>query len=201
MLKRLFDVIFSFAALIFLLPFFLIIALIIKVDSKGPVFYQGVRVGKQGKLLRPYKFRTMIEGAEKLGGSTTAENDLRITKVGRFLRKHKIDEFPQLINVLKGEMSFVGPRPELEEHVRCYNEEEKVILNVKPGMTDYACIRFISLDKVVGKKDADEIYIKKVRSEKNRLRVKYAKNHSFLEDLKIIIKSLLVILKKWNTKN
>ncbi len=170
-------------------------------DSKGPVFYQGIRVGKQGKLFRPYKFRTMIEGAEKLGGSTTAESDPRITKVGRFLRKYKIDEFPQLINVLKGEMSFVGPRPELEEHVRCYNEEEKIILTVKPGMTDYACIRFISLDKVVGKKDADEIYIKNVRSEKNRLRVKYAENHSFLEDLKIIIKSLFVIFKKWNTKN
>jgi len=201
MLKRLFDVTFSFTALIFLLPFFLIVGLVIKLGSRGPVFYRGVRVGKQGKLFRPYKFRTMVDGAEKLGGSTTAEDDPRITKVGRFLRKYKIDEFPQLINVLKGEMSFVGPRPELEEHVRCYNEEEKVILSVKPGMTDYSCIKFISLDKVVGKENADEVYIKKVRSEKNRLRVKYAKNHSFLEDLKIIIKSLFVIFKKWNTKN
>jgi len=196
MFKRLFDLIFSFIGIILLLPIFLIIAIIIKLDSKGPVFYRGVRVGQYGKLIKPYKFRTMVEGAEKLGGSTTADNDPRITKVGKFLRKYKIDELPQLIDVLKGEISFVGPRPELEEHVRCYNEEEKVILSVKPGMTDYSCIRFIGLDKVVGDENADKAYIKDVRSEKNRLRVMYAKNHSFLGDLKIIAQTLLVILKK-----
>lgn len=196
MLKRLFDIIFSFLSIILFLPAFLVIALIIKLGSKGPVFYRGTRVGQYGKLIKPYKFRTMVEGAEELGSSTTAEGDPRITKVGRFLRKYKIDEFPQLINVLKGEMSFVGPRPELEEHVRCYNEEEKIILTVKPGMTDYSCIKFISLDKVVGNENVDEVYIRKVRSEKNQLRIKYAKDHSFFGDLKIIVKSLLVILKK-----
>lgn len=196
MLKRLFDIIFSFTGIILLLPAFLVVVLIIKLGSKGSVFYRGVRVGRYGKLFRPYKFRTMVKGAEKLGGSTTAEQDPRITKVGKFLRKYKLDEFPQLINVLKGEMSFVGPRPELEEHTCLYNKEEKIILTVKPGMTDYSCLEFISLDKVVGEEDADKVYIQKVRSEKNRLRVKYAKNHSFLEDLKIIIKTLLTILKK-----
>lgn len=196
MLKRLFDIIFSFTGIVLLLPAFLVVVPIIKLGSKGSVFYRGVRVGRYGKLFRPYKFRTMVKGAEKLGGSTTAEQDPRITKVGKFLRKYKLDEFPQLINVLKGEMSFVGPRPELEEHTCLYNKEEKIILTVKPGMTDYSCLEFISLDKVVGEEDADKVYIQKVRSEKNRLRVKYAKNHSFLEDLKIIIKTLLTILKK-----
>lgn len=196
MLKRLFDITLSFIGLVLLLLPLLIIVILIKLDSKGPVFYRGVRVGKNGKLFRWYKFRTMILGAERLGGSTTGYNDPRVTKIGRFLRKYKIDEFPLLINVLKGEMSIVGPRPELEEHVNCYSEEEKIILNVLPGMTDYASIKFISLDKEVGEKNADEMYIKKIRPEKNRLRAMYAKNHSFLGDLKIIIESLWAILKK-----
>lgn len=196
MLKQLFDFIFSFIAFVLFLPAFLVIALIVKLDSKGSIFYRGVRVGKNGKRFRPYKFRTMVDGAEKLGGSTTADDDSRITGVGKFLRKYKIDEFPQLINILKGEMSFVGPRPELEEHTRLYNEEEKVILSVLPGLTDYACVKFISLHKAVGKNDADEMYIKHIRPVKNRLRVIYAKNHSFVGDFKIIIQTILVILKK-----
>lgn len=195
-LKKLFDLTFSFISIILLLPIFLIIAIIIKLDSPGPVFYRGVRIGKHWKPFRPYKFRTMVDNAENLGGSTTAENDNRITKTGKFLRKYKIDEIPQLINILKGEMSFVGPRPELEEHVRCYNKEEKSILSVLPGLTDYASLKFISLDKRVGGKDADEIYIKNIRAEKNRLRVMYVKKHSLFEDFRIIIKTLLTILKK-----
>jgi len=196
MFKQLFNFIFSFIGIILSSPILLIIAIIIKLDSGGPVFYRGVRVGKRGKLFRPYKFRTMVDGAEKLGGSTTADDDPRITKVGKFLRKYKIDELPQLINILKGEMSFVGPRPELEEHTRLYNEEEKIILNVLPGLTDYSSMKFISLHKVVGKNNADESFAKYIRPEKNRLRVLYTKNHSFLGDCKIIIQTILAIFKK-----
>jgi len=196
MLKRLFDSIFSCVGVILLLPAFLTVALIIKVSSKGPVFYRGIRVGKNGKLFRTYKFRTMVDNAEKLGGSTAAGNDPRITKVGRFLRKYKIDELPQLINVLKGEMSLVGPRPELEEHTRLYNQEEKISLSILPGITDHASVKFASLDKLVGEKNADQVYAKNIRPEKNRSRIMYVKNHSFWGDLKIITQTLLAILKK-----
>ena len=140
MLKRLFDIVFSFLGLLVLSPLFLIIAILIKRDSKGPVFFRGIRVGRFGKPFRIYKFRTMVVNADELGGSPTADNDPRITKAGRFLRKYKLDELPQLLNVLKGEMSLVGPRPEVEEYVKLYSEEEKAILSVCPGMTDWASI-------------------------------------------------------------
>jgi lipopolysaccharide/colanic/teichoic acid biosynthesis glycosyltransferase len=174
----------------------LVISLLIKLDSRGPLFYRGARVGKNGVIFRPYKFRTMVNGAEMLGGSTTADGDCRITGVGKFLRKYKIDELPQLINILKGEMSFVGPRPELEEHVKLYTEEQKVILTVLPGLTDYSSMKFASLDKEVGKNNADEFFAKHIRPEKNRLRVLYARNHSFFGDLGIIFKTILIIFKK-----
>ena len=196
MLKRLFDIIFSFLGLVLLSLLLLIIGLIIKLGSKGPILYQGVRVGKYGKTFKPYKFRTMVENAEELGSLTTADNDSRITKIGKFLRKYKIDEFPQLVNILKGEMSFVGPRPEIKEHVSHYNEQEKIILNVLPGLTDYASIKFIGLDKTVGEKNAHEIFIKDIRSEKNRLRIKYVEKHSFWIDIGILLQTLFVILKK-----
>ena len=196
MIKRLFDTTFSFFGLIILSPFLLIITILIKIDSKGPIFYKGIRVGKNGKTFKQYKFRTMIKNAEKLGGSTTAFNDHRITKIGRFLRKYKLDELPQLINVLKGEMSLVGPRPELKEHTDLYNNEEKKILSVKPGMTDYASIKFASLDQLVGSKNADEVYAKKIRNKKNQLRLYYVNNRSFWKDIKIIIQTISTIFKK-----
>ena len=196
MLKRLFDIIFSFLGLIIIFPLLIIVAILVKQSSKGPIFYRGERVGKNGKIFRPYKFRTMVTGAEKIGSSTTGKNDPRVTKIGRFLRKYKIDEFPQLIDVLRGRMSLVGPRPELEEHVECYNEEEKRILEVLPGMTDYASVEFVSLDEEVGEEDVDEMYIKKVRGRKNKLRLKYVNNQSFFKDLKILIKTFSAILKK-----
>lgn len=196
MLKQLFDIIFSFIGIILLLPVFLIIAIIIKLDSKGSVFYRGVRVGKNGKLFRPYKFRTMVDKAENLGGSTTAENDSRITKVGRFLRKYKIDEIPQFINVIKGDMSIVGPRPELKSYTGLYNDSEKIILNVRPGITDLCSLEFSSLDKHVGSTDADKIFEKQILPRKNQLRVEYVKNQSFLLDLKIICRTVWVILMK-----
>lgn len=175
---------------------FLAIAILIKLDSKGPVFYRGERVGRLGKSFRMYKFRTMVVDAEKLGASSTAEDDTRITKVGRFLRKYKLDELPQLINVLIGEMSLVGPRPELEKFTRLYTEEEKkIILSVLPGMTDYASTRFINLNKILTRTDdPDEDFIENIMSEKNKLRVEYAMNHSFWIDIEILIQTLRKIV-------
>jgi len=202
MIKRLFDFIFASLGLLILSPFFLVIAILIKASSKGPVFYKGIHAGRNGRPFKEYKFRTMLVDAEKVGGSTTADKDPRITKVGRFLRKYKIDELSQLINVVRGEMSLVGPRPELFEHTNLYNEEEKKILSVLPGITDYASLKFFELNKWVGEGDADKIYVEKVRPEKNRLRLLYVKNQSFWEDLRILMLTLWIIIKKiCNIKN
>ncbi|MDD5606580.1 MAG: sugar transferase, partial [Candidatus Pacebacteria bacterium] len=135
MIKRLFDIIFSLLGLIILLPFFVLTTILIKKDSKGSVFYRGIRSGKNGKPFKIFKFRTMVENAEKIGGPSTGFNDFRFTKLGKFLRRYKIDELPQLINILKGEMSMVGPRPQVEEYTKQYKGEDKMILSVKPGLT------------------------------------------------------------------
>jgi len=195
MLKRLFDIVFSFIGLIISSPFLLIISMFIKLDSEGPVFYRGVRVGKNGKLFKIFKFRTMIVGAEKLGGPSTAYHDSRFTRIGKFIRTYKLDEIPQLINVLKGEMSIVGPRPQVEYYVKLYKEEEKIILTVQPGMMDYSTTRFINLDEILGDKDVDEKYKREVEPIKNRLRIKYAKHHSFWIDLKIIFQTFVAVFK------
>ena len=136
-IKLLFDIILAFCGLLVFTPLFLFIVLIIKTNDGGPAFYRGVRVGLYGKLFRVFKFRTMVADAEKLGGPSTSDDDPRLTKVGKFLRKYKLDELPQLINVLKGEMSFVGPRPEVKHYVDMFTEEEKSILTVRPGITDW----------------------------------------------------------------
>ena len=137
-----FDIIISLLGIVILSPFILSIAVLIKSDSCGPVFYRGVRVGRNGKPFRIFKFRTMVANADKIGGPSASEDDPRITKVGRWLRKYKLDEIPQLFNVLKGEMSFVGPRPEILLEVEKYTVEERLLLSVKPGITDWASIRF-----------------------------------------------------------
>lgn len=193
--KRLFDVMFSFFGLVVLLPLFGVIALLIKLGSEGPVFFRGERVGKDGKLFKIYKFRTMVVDAGKLGGPSTPDDDPRITKAGRFIRKYKIDELPQLINVLKGEMSLVGPRPEVKEYVKIYSEEEKAILSVLPGVTDYASIWNPNEGKVLaGSKDPEKAYMEKIWPEKQRLRLEYAKNHSLWIDFKIILGTLKTII-------
>ena len=204
MLKRLFDIIFSFFWLLILAPFLFLIALAIKINSRGPIFYQGIRSGQFGKPFKIFKFRTMIKNAEELGGPSTALNDPRLTRVGRFLRKYKLDELPQLINILKGEMSFVGPRPQVEEYTKRYQGEEKFIISVKPGLTDYASIEFIHLDKILGDKEVDEKYRQEIEPRKNYLRLKYAKEHSFLVDLKILFLTfikLFQINKLWKEKD
>lgn len=193
-IKRLFDFTFSLFGILILWPLFIIIAIAIKLDSKGPVFYRGVRIGQFWKPIRPYKFRTMVHHAEKQGGTLTALNDPRITKVGSFLRTHKLDELPQLFNVLAGTMSLVGPRPEVKEHIEKYTEDEKIILSVKSGITDYASIRFKNLGNAVGKNNAQKVFIKKIRPEKNKLRVAYVKNRSFIGDINILLKTIIALL-------
>lgn len=196
MLKRLFDFIFSLIGLILLYPFLLIIALLIKLNDGGPSLYKGIRAGYNGKPFKMLKFRTMVLNAEKIGASSTADDDPRITRVGKFMRKYKLDELPQLINILKGEMSFVGPRPQVKWAVDLYNKEEKQILSVRPGITDYASIKFPNEGEILkGSKDPDKDYMEKIHPEKTRLQLQYVKDHSFLIDLKIILKTIFIIFK------
>jgi len=195
MLKRWFDIIFSFFGLILTSPLWGIIAIMIKITSKGPVFYKGTRVGKAGKLFKILKFRTMILGAEEIGISATSADDRRLTKFGKHLKKYKLDELPQLINVLKGEMSFVGPRPEVKKYVDMMtNEEKNIILSVKPGMTDLATLwDFHEEDILKGSVDPEKTYMEKIRPQKIKLQMDYVRNRSFLGDLEIIFKSILKI--------
>ncbi len=193
--KRLID---FFAALILLiaaLPVLAIISLIIVIDSGFPVFYKPLRAGYKNKSFRIYKFRTMVKDADK-GDGTTALNDPRITRAGKILRKLKLDEIPQLINVLNSTMSFIGPRPELLRYTDQYMGEEKLILEVRPGITDFSSIEFINLDEIVGEENPDEMYEKYVLKQKNELRVKYAKEVSFKTDVSLFVRTCLQVLKK-----
>lgn len=198
MLKRLFDIIVSFMGIMVFSPIILLISILIKKEDGGPVFYRGIRVGRYGKPFKMFKFRTMVVNAEKIGASSTSEDDVRITKTGKFLRKYKLDELPQLINVLKGEMSFVGPRPQVQWAVDLYNDEEKkFLLSIKPGITDYASVKFNNEGEILkGSSDPDNDYMEKIHPEKMRLSLEYAKKVSIKEDVKIIIKTLLILLKK-----
>ena len=197
MSKRVFDIIFSFLGLVILSPVFLVILTLIKLEDGGPVFYRGVRIGRLGKPFRIFKFRTMVVHADKIGGPSTADDDSRITKVGRIIRKYKLDEIPQLINVLRGEMSFVGPRPEVQYYVNMFTEEEKAILSVRPGITDWASIWNPAEGAVLaGSPDPEETYMEKIRPEKIRLQLKYVGEHSFLTDLEIIFKTVTRLFKR-----
>jgi lipopolysaccharide/colanic/teichoic acid biosynthesis glycosyltransferase len=197
MLKRVVDIFLSLFGLIFFSPFFAVVCILIKNEDGGPVFYRGVRVGKYGKLIRVFKFRTMVVDAEKIGGSSTAEDDSRITKVGKYLRKYKLDELPQLINVLKGEMGIAGPRPEVQHYVDLFTEEEKAILSVRPGMTDWASLWNFDEGKVLaGSPDPDKSYMEKIRPTKLKLQLKYVKERSFPVDLKIIFQTIGHIFRK-----
>jgi len=197
LLKRSFDLFSSFVSLIILSPLLIGIALLIKIHDGGPVFYRGVRVGRYGKPFKIYKFRTMVVNAEKLGGPSTADDDPRITKIGRYLRKFKLDELPQLINVLKGEMSIVGPRPEVQHYVDMFTEEEKQILNVPPGITDWASLWDSDEGALLaGSDDPEKVYMEQIRPTKLQLQLKYVKDTSFLTDIKIILLTLYAIVTK-----
>ncbi len=196
-MKRIFDLIVAFFGLVFTVPLFLIIVFLIKSDSPGPIFYRAQRAGHFGKPFTMFKFRTMVINADKIGGPSTSADDPRLTKVGKFLKKYQLDELPQLINVLKGEMSFVGPRPEVPFYVEMMTEEErKTILSVKPGMTDWASLwDFHEGEILKGSPDPDKTYQEKIRPEKIRLQMKYVRERTFLKDLVIILKTVIKIFR------
>lgn len=199
MTKRLFDLWFSIIGLFFLSPFLILISICIKLDSKGPVFYRGARVGQNGKFFRIFKFRSMIVGAENKGASSTSLVDIRVTRMGKIIRKYKLDEFSQLINVFLGDMSLVGPRPEVKKFTDMYDDDEKMILSVRPGITDYASIKFHNEGEIIaasGIVDADEAYAKLIRPEKIRLQIKYINERNILLDFRLILLTILQIIKK-----
>lgn len=197
MLKRLFDISMSLVGLIIVFPIVFVIGLWIKLDSKGPVFYRGTRVGKDGKKFHILKFRTMVINADRLGGPSTSDDDPRLTKGGKQIRRYNLDELPQLINVLKGDMSIVGPRPEVPEEVEHYTEEEKALLSVRPGMTDYASIEFNNEGEILrGSKDPHQAYREVIRPEKIRLGLEYVHTRSIYVDIKIIFRTLMILLRR-----
>jgi lipopolysaccharide/colanic/teichoic acid biosynthesis glycosyltransferase len=194
-MKRLFDFVVSSAGLVVLLPLLAVLAIVLKRESTGPVFYRGLRAGRYGKPFRIFKFRTMVVDADKIGGPTSSADDPRITRVGNFLRRYKLDELPQLINVLKGEMSLVGPRPEVVQEVLLYTEEERHLLEVRPGITDWASIRFRNEGEILrGSADPHQAYREKIRPEKIRLGLEYVRTHSFMTDCKIIVNTLKALV-------
>lgn len=187
MLKRLFDIFLSLCALIVFGPVILILALLIKLSDGGTAFYLGKRVGRFGKTFKIIKFRTMVVNADKIGGPSTAGDDPRITGIGKFIRRYKFDELPQLINVLKGDMSFVGPRPEVRMYTDLYTEEEKALLELRPGVTDWASIWNNDEAAILaGHADPEKAYLELIRPKKIRLQLKYYHERSFLTDIRII---------------
>ena len=195
-IKRVLDILISGMILLVIWPLFLLISIAIMLESGFPVFYRAERGGYQEKPFRICKFRSMIKNADQIGGGTTALHDSRITKVGNILRKTKMDEIPQLLQVFTGEMSLIGPRPELLQYTQQYTGEEKLILQVRPGITDYSSIEFINLDEIVGGENADEMYEKYVLKKKNQLRIQYAKTVSFHTAAMLFLKTAYLVLQK-----
>ena len=196
MIKRLFDIIFSVLGLIIASPVILIIAVLIKKEDRGPIFYRGKRVGKNGEVFRMFKFRTMVLNADKIGGPSTSADDPRLTKIGKFIRNHNLDEIPQFIDILRGKMSFVGPRPEVPFEVETYPEEtKKIILSVKPGLTDLATLEDIHEEEILrGAVDPHQAYRELIKPRKLKLAVEYVQKRSFFLDLKILVKTFLKAL-------
>ena len=194
MIKWLFDILFSLIILIVLLPLFILIALWILIEDGWPVFYLQERVGKNGSSFYLIKFRTMYKNADKKGLLTISSKDPRITSSGYYLRKYKLDELPQFINVLKGDMSIVGPRPEVRKYVRLYSEEQKKVLSVKPGITDEASLKYINENDILAQSaDPERTYVEQIMPEKLSINLEYLKKQSFLYDLKIIFQTFLKI--------
>ena len=191
MTKRTFDILASFFGLIVLSPFLVIISICVLLSSPGGIFYRQVRVGKNGKDFRLWKFRTMKPGSDKKGLLTVGGRDPRVTGIGYFLRKYKLDELPQLINVLTGDMSLVGPRPEVRKYVDMYSKEQLHVLDVRPGITDYASIEYSSENELLARSaDPEKTYIEEVMPAKLKLNMKYIEEKSFWTDLKIIFKTV-----------
>ena len=191
MVKRIFDVIFSFLGLICLFPLHLVVSILIKLDSQGPILFVQERVGQFNTDFKIYKYRTMFIDSDKLGLLTLGEEESRVTKIGFYLRKYKIDEFPQLINVLIGNMSFVGPRPEIRKYVNYYSKDDMEILTIKPGVTGYASIKYINETEILEKaENPEKVYIEEIMPDKIRINKIYINDHNIFIDFKIIIKTI-----------
>jgi len=198
MIKRIIDILGAGFGLAVLSPVFLFVAAKVKMTDGGPVFYMGERAGKGGKYFKMFKFRTMVANADKIGGPSTASDDPRLTKIGLFLKKYQLDELPQLINVFCGDMSLVGPRPEVKMYVDMMTPEEKgVILSVRPGMTDYASLwNFHEGEILAGSADPEKAYMEKIRPKKLELQMKYVRERSLQADMGIIFKTVARILQR-----
>jgi lipopolysaccharide/colanic/teichoic acid biosynthesis glycosyltransferase len=196
-MKRFLDIVFSLLVLAVGLPFGLVIALLIVLDSKGSVIYRQSRVGRNNVDFRLYKFRTMCVAADCGSLITVGADDARITRVGAFLRKFKIDEFPQFLNILKGEMSIVGPRPEVRKYVDLYTPEQMRVLSVRPGLTDYASIRYVNENELLATSDnPEQTYIQEIMPDKLKLNLKYIDEKSLLTDAKIVLQTIVAIFKR-----
>lgn len=197
-IKRPFDIFFSLIGLIAFLPLFAVVMILLRIESTGVVFFVQQRVGRNFKAFNLYKFRSMVTDASRMGLSITAGDDPRITKIGRFLRKTKIDELPQIFNVLKGDMSFVGPRPEVNKYVEMFYNDYKEILKIKPGITDLASLKFRDESIILGRaKEPEKEYVCRILPEKIRLAKEYLKRSSLILDLSIIFKTLIkLVIKK-----
>ena len=197
LLKRLFDILMSLILLIILFPILLIISIIIKIDSKGPIFYRQIRITKYGREFKIFKFRTMVVDADKKGSLVTLNDDQRITKIGKKIRKIRLDELPQLLNILLGDMSFVGTRPEVKKYVDFYNEEMLATLLLPAGVTSKASIEYKDEDEIISKyskkENIDDIYLKRILPEKMKYNLEYLKNFSILLDLKLCINTVLKV--------
>lgn len=195
-MKRFFDLVLSVLGLLVFLPVFAVIAIFIVADSRGGVFYKQERVGRNGSVFKIFKFRTMRPDSASGGLLTVGSRDSRITNVGYFLRKYKLDELPQLINVMKGEMSFVGPRPEVKKYTDLYTNEQKKVLTVRPGITDYASIKFRNESDLLAQSDyPEQLYIEEIMPEKLKLNLKYIENYNVFKDIWIIINTFATVIK------
>lgn len=193
--KRFLDIIVATVGLALMAPVLILIALMVKLSSRGPVFYRGIRLGLDGKLFAMLKFRTMVVNAESLGGSATAADDPRLTTLGKFLRRYKLDELPQFLNVLAGDMSLVGPRPEVQKYVDLNSPEDKAILTVRPGITDWASIWNSNEAAVLeGSRDPEKSYEELIRPTKLALQLLYVRKHSFFIDLKILFHTVVKLI-------
>lgn len=194
-MKRFFDLVASGLGLLVLSPLFLILAVWIKCDSKGPVFYRQVRVGRNNRDFRLYKFRSMRVGSDKRGLITIGGHDPRVTRSGYYIRRYKLDEFPQLINVFVGDMSLVGPRPEVRKYVDLYTPEQIHVLDVRPGITDLASIRYRNENELLEQVDDPErYYVDEIMQDKLRINLEYVAHHSFATDILLIINTFCKIL-------
>jgi len=195
--KRLFDILISGLGLFALSPLFILVAIWIKLDSEGPVFYKQSRVGKGNKDFQLYKFRSMVTQADMNGLLTVGDHDSRVTRAGYFIRKYKLDELPQLINVFRGEMSLVGPRPEVRKYVDMYTPEQMHVLDIRPGITDIASIKYRNENDLLAKaENPEQYYIDVIMQDKLRINLEYVKHNSLLNDFKMILDTFVAILRR-----